>query len=215
MFLQEITRGSGLWIFFGISGLKFYDSARASLALFRRGSRIHTDRFPKRALKVQAFGGSGGMSQWVIFFDFKLPKVPFLGFLSHSDRIIWPVPSGMKPCNLIYLLWKTWPISIKQWKPVWIRACFCKQIFKTFQSLFNFIQFLFVCLFVLLTRFPKRERKNDVGMLGRAVVTLRTSSKEGRQKFTKCQSEVPVLQIRSAGSASSHKMKRSKQKEKR
>ena len=27
---------------------------------------------------------------------------------------------------------------------------FCKQLFKTFESLFTFIQFLFVCLFVLL-----------------------------------------------------------------
>ena len=71
----------------------------------RRGSRINTDRFPKRAPKAQAFAGSGGMSQWESFFDFKLPKVPFLGFLSHSDRIIWPFPSPrIKPCNLIYLL---------------------------------------------------------------------------------------------------------------
>ena len=71
----------------------------------RHGSRTNTDRFPKRASKAEPFGGSGGMSQWEIFFDFKLPKVPFLGFLSHSDRIIWPVPSPrMKPCNLIYLL---------------------------------------------------------------------------------------------------------------
>ena len=83
----------------------------------RRGSRINTDRFPKRAPKAQAFGGSGGMSQWEIFFDFSIPKSHF-GFLSHSDRIIWPVPSPrMKPCNLIHLLWKIWPISVKQWKP--------------------------------------------------------------------------------------------------
>ena len=46
----------------------------------RRGSRINTDRFPKRAPKAQAFGGSGGMSQWKIFFDFNFPKSPFLGF---------------------------------------------------------------------------------------------------------------------------------------
>ena len=46
----------------------------------RRGSRINTDRFPKRAPKAQAFAGSGGMSQWEIFFDFNFPKSPFLGF---------------------------------------------------------------------------------------------------------------------------------------
>ena len=46
----------------------------------RRGSRINTDRFPKRAPKAQAFWGPGGMSQWDIFFDFNFPKSPFLGF---------------------------------------------------------------------------------------------------------------------------------------
>ena len=46
----------------------------------RRGSRINTDRFPKRAPKAQAFAGSGGMSLWEIFFDFNFPKSPFLGF---------------------------------------------------------------------------------------------------------------------------------------
>ena len=25
----------------------------------------------------------------------------------------------------ICLLWKIWPISVKRWKPVWIRACWC------------------------------------------------------------------------------------------
>ena len=46
----------------------------------RRGSRINTDRFPKRAPKAQAFGGFGGTSQWKIFFDFNFPQSPFLGF---------------------------------------------------------------------------------------------------------------------------------------
>ena len=46
----------------------------------RRGSRINTDRFPKRAPKAEAFGGFGGTSQWEIFFDFNFPKSPFLGF---------------------------------------------------------------------------------------------------------------------------------------
>ena len=46
----------------------------------RRGSRIKTDRFPKRAPKAQAFAGFGGMSQWKFFFDFNFPKSPFLGF---------------------------------------------------------------------------------------------------------------------------------------
>ena len=46
----------------------------------RRGSRINTDRFPKRAPQAQAFGGPGGMSQWEMFFDFNFPRSPFLGF---------------------------------------------------------------------------------------------------------------------------------------
>ena len=51
---------------------------------------------------------------------------------------------------------------------------FCKQLFKTFESLFTFIQFLFVCLFYYWTRSPKRQHKNEFGLLGRAIVTLRT-----------------------------------------
>ena len=53
---------------------------------------------------------------------------------------------------------------------------FCKQLFKTFESLFTFIQFLFVCLFVLFLKAlsQKRTNENDVGLLGRAIVTLRT-----------------------------------------
>ena len=45
----------------------------------RRGSRLNTDRFSKRAPKDQASRGGGGG-----------PGVchPFPGFLSHSDRIL-------------------------------------------------------------------------------------------------------------------------------
>ena len=41
------------------------------------------------------------MPPWELFL-FKLPKVPFPGFLSHSDSVgYWPVSSSwMKPCNL-------------------------------------------------------------------------------------------------------------------
>ena len=59
------------------------------------------------------------------------------GFLSHSDRILTDCPNHFPDFDLesfsffeskIYLLWKIWPISIKQWKPMWIRAC-CLQFF--------------------------------------------------------------------------------------
>ena len=58
------------------------------------------------------------------------------GFLSHSDRILTVCPNHFPDFNVesfffsskIYLLWKIWPISMKQWKPMWIRAC-CLQFF--------------------------------------------------------------------------------------
>ena len=54
----------------------------------RRGSRINSYRFHKRAPKAQASraGVSGACSSGKIF-GFKVPKVPFPGFLNHSDRI--------------------------------------------------------------------------------------------------------------------------------
>ena len=52
---------------------------------------------------------------------------------------------------------------------------FCKQLFKTFEPLFTFIQFLFVLFVLLLNALSqKRTDKNDVGLLSRAIVTLRT-----------------------------------------
>ena len=103
----------------------------------RRGSKINSYRFHKRAPKAQASraGVSGACSSRKIF-GFKVPKVPFPGFLSHSDRIF----SLSKPLSrfqllllLLLLLLKIyiknilimkliWPISVKRWKPVWIRA---------------------------------------------------------------------------------------------
>ena len=71
------------------------------------------------------------------FLGFSLPQVPFLGFLSHSDRtptsfilLGWSIcPLQFPDFNLegflfkIYLLWKIWPISVKRWKSVSIPAC--------------------------------------------------------------------------------------------
>ena len=54
----------------------------------RRGSRINTDRFPKRAPKAQASRGVQGMFPLGKFFGFYFTKVSFPGFLSHSDRIL-------------------------------------------------------------------------------------------------------------------------------
>ena len=54
----------------------------------RRGSRINTDRFPKRAPKAQASSGVQGMLPLRKFFRFYFTKVSFPGFLSHSDRIL-------------------------------------------------------------------------------------------------------------------------------
>ena len=61
-------------------------------AVSRRGSRINTDRFPKRTPEAQASGGSGGRLQVppgnVLDFDTLKSKVPFPGFPSLSDRIL-------------------------------------------------------------------------------------------------------------------------------
>ena len=54
----------------------------------RRGSRINTDRFPKRAPKAQdsrRVRGTGSPSK---FFWIFTPEFPFPGFPSHSDRIL-------------------------------------------------------------------------------------------------------------------------------
>ena len=69
----------------------------------RRGSRIHTDGFPKRAPKAQASRGIWGACSPEKCFGFYLPKVPFLGFLSHSDRILARVKLGAFFSFKIYL----------------------------------------------------------------------------------------------------------------
>ena len=64
----------------------------------RRGSRINTDRFPERAPKEQACGvgeGCSGTCSPLKFLGFQLSKVPFSGFLSHSDRILVSFNGGL------------------------------------------------------------------------------------------------------------------------
>ena len=46
----------------------------------RRGSRINTDRFPKRAPKARAFSGVRGLAPPRNYLDFYSLKSPFLGF---------------------------------------------------------------------------------------------------------------------------------------
>ena len=46
----------------------------------RRGSRINTDRFPKRAPKAQASSGVRGLAPPRNYLDFYSLKSPFLGF---------------------------------------------------------------------------------------------------------------------------------------
>ena len=83
----------------------------------------------KRVPKAQASRGRGGMTLVINFFVFNFLKSPFLGLeLSLSERILassilleWSLATW-KVFSLIYLLWKIWPISVKRWKPMWIRA---------------------------------------------------------------------------------------------
>ena len=94
----------------------------------RRGSRINTERF-LTSRKVWGHTPSG-----IVFLDFNSPKVPFPGFLSHSDSIFTDCPNHFPDFNLESLKfsfsipkkkkWKIWQIFIKRWKPVWIRAWF-------------------------------------------------------------------------------------------
>ena len=62
--------------------------------------------------------GSGGKLPQEMFLDFNSLKFPFLGFRvgQISTRKVFLLFK-------VYLLWKTWPISLKRWKLVWIRAC--------------------------------------------------------------------------------------------
>ena len=69
----------------------------------RIGSRINTDGFPKRGLKI--LGGVRGHVPPGKFFRFWLPEVLFPGFLSHSDRIL---------ASSIPLRW-----SLVNWRIIW------------------------------------------------------------------------------------------------
>ena len=85
-------------LFFSNGGMSSFTSYKNQI---RRGSGINTERFPKRGPKAQASGGRGSR-----------------------------LPQELAKCQLgkcflslkIYLLWKSWPISVKRWKPVWIRS---------------------------------------------------------------------------------------------
>ena len=95
---------------------------------YRHGSGINTDWFPERALKAQGSRGFGGMlpqeisgvSEWSGYWPIPLSsdKALQIGGLFHLSISTWRVFFILK----IYLLWKLWPISIKQQKPVWIHA---------------------------------------------------------------------------------------------
>ena len=81
----------------------------------RRRSRINTNWFSQMSAKGTNFKPGPGAGSLSKFFGFLLPKVPFPGFPSHSDRISsWKVFLLFKIYN--YSLWKMWPISLKQWK---------------------------------------------------------------------------------------------------
>ena len=87
----------------------------------RRWSRINTDRFPKRASKEQASNGVRGRAPSGNFLDFYFLRSAFQGF-----RVI-QTGFQLGKCFFLllktYLFWKMWPMYIKRWKPVWIRAC--------------------------------------------------------------------------------------------
>ena len=59
--------------------------------LYRRGSRINTDRFPKRApsAKAQAFSGVRGLASPRNYLDIYSLKSPFLGFRV-IQIVYWP-----------------------------------------------------------------------------------------------------------------------------
>ena len=107
---------------------------------FRRGSTIDTDRFSERAPKARA---SRACCPWNLF-DFNSLKSSFPGFWIIQTGF-WPVSFSsdealqiagsfhlsdstwksflyLKCVIFLKLLWKIWPISVKLWKTVWIRA---------------------------------------------------------------------------------------------
>ena len=52
-------------------------------------------------------------------------KFPEIGKRKHLSRPFSRFQLGKFLLLKISLLWKIWPISVKRWKPVWIRACWC------------------------------------------------------------------------------------------
>ena len=97
-----------------VEGLSKFDVSKSGADL---GSILTVFQNERRRRKL--LGGSEACTP-VNFFFFSLPKVT------------WVIQSGYWPdFNLesfffhekfIYL-WKLWPIFVKRWKPVWIRAC--------------------------------------------------------------------------------------------
>ena len=100
-----------------------------TISLLRRGFRINTDWFPKWAPRKEASRGVWGMLPQKIFLGFQLPKVFWViqtGYLL-SAKTVWQISTWKKKI----LLWKIWPISIKQWKWVWIHAwCYSLRDFR-------------------------------------------------------------------------------------
>ena len=119
---------------------------------FRRGSGKYVDQFTakrgRRLLKRKG-GRIGGHAPSGNFFNFKHLKCPFQAFwvsqttcslllLKIYIHKIYKIQSGsllkfyLTYCFFvhldkyifisIFLLWKFCPISVKQWKPIWIRA---------------------------------------------------------------------------------------------
>ena len=72
-------------------------------------------------------GGGGGMLPPGNFLDFNSLMSHFLGFsvtqTGNCPNCFWDFNLEFSFIKKIYLLWKIWPISIKQWKPVWICCC--------------------------------------------------------------------------------------------
>ena len=143
------SKSGGLVYASGMARWPGWNSKRKQNMNIRRGSRINTDRFPKREPEVQAFwrgGGGGGVrgmrpslkSPFPGFSEsfrqdigqFHFPRMMpcksadyFMKVNFHVVRWIWSKISTWKVYLLkIYLLWKIWPSCVKRWKPVWMRA---------------------------------------------------------------------------------------------
>ena len=116
-------------IFFALKKCMRYQDSNTkkmgTISLLRRRSRINTDWFPKRAPKKDASRGVWGMLPQKFFLDFNSQK----SFESFRQDIyclpkLYDRFQRGKFFGLIknILLRKIWPISIKQWKSVWIHA---------------------------------------------------------------------------------------------